>query len=91
MPQFEYEPMFEPDEPGHLATYGEAFKEYGRNAGAIQPNVEWILTPWDTWEKNPFYTGTPGRHPEDDYEDEEVYGPFQPVVARSIDADDIPF
>lgn len=52
-----------------LATYGEAFKEYARNAGEETPNEEWILTPWDTWERNPWYQGKPGLHPEEDYED----------------------
>jgi hypothetical protein len=52
-----------------LATESEAAREYGRNAGMEDPSVEWILTPWDSWERNPFYTGKPGRHPEDDYED----------------------
>ncbi len=52
-----------------LATYGEAFKEYARNAGEEKPDTEWILTPWDTWERNPWYHGKPGRHPEEDYPD----------------------
>jgi len=52
-----------------LATYSEAFKEYARNAGSEKTDTEWILTPWDTWEHNPFYRGKPGRHPEEDYEE----------------------
>jgi len=52
-----------------LATYGEAFKEYARNAGEEKPDTEWILTPWDTWERNPWYRGKPGRHPEEDYDE----------------------
>jgi hypothetical protein len=69
-------PNYDPDlpdgpfnDPGAAATEGEAAREYGRNAGMEDPSVEWILTPWDSWERNPFYTGKPGRHPEDDYED----------------------
>jgi hypothetical protein len=27
--------------------------------------VEYILSPYDTWHRNPFYTGEPGPHPED--------------------------
>jgi len=53
------------------ATYGEAFKEYAYNAGSETPEQEWILTPWDTWEVNPHYTGPKGRHPEDDHYEEE--------------------
>jgi hypothetical protein len=48
----------------------EAVREYTRHVGAEHPDQEWILSPFDSWEKNPFYTGKPGRHPEDDYGDE---------------------
>ena len=48
----------------HIATYGEAAKEYARNAGADRPECAWILTPWDSWEVNPYYTGEPVPHPE---------------------------
>jgi hypothetical protein len=37
----------------------------------LNPDQEWILSPYDTWEKNPHFTGKPGRHPEDDFHDEE--------------------
>jgi hypothetical protein len=53
------------------ATYGMAFKEYARNAGAERPEQAWILTPWDTWEPNPHYRGPAVRHPEDDRPEEE--------------------
>lgn len=39
--------------------------EYTHNAGAEKTNTEWILTPFDTWVRNPHYTGKPGPHPED--------------------------
>lgn len=29
------------------------------------PNSQWILTPFDTWEKNPCYVGPDQPHPED--------------------------
>jgi hypothetical protein len=48
------------------ATQGEAAREYGANAGADQPERQWILTPWDTWERNPHYTGPDQGHPEYD-------------------------
>lgn len=53
-----------------IASDSEAIKEYARNAGADHPERAWILTPWDVWERNPFYQGPPQRHPEaydDDY------------------------
>jgi len=54
-----------------VATYAEAFKEYARNAGQEAPEQAWILTPWDTWERNPAYVGPPQPHPEDDYDGDE--------------------
>lgn len=51
------------------ATPSEARAEYAANAGAMDPDRQWILTPWDTWERNPHYHGPEQRHPEDDPED----------------------
>ena len=47
----------------------EAANEYVWNVGRDRPDVEWILSPYDTWHKNPYYTGEPGRHPEDPPDD----------------------
>lgn len=71
-----------------IATYSEAFREYAYNAGAEDVDREWISTPWDTWERNPHYTGPKGRHPEDDDYDSELYGPWKPVNYAD---DEIPF
>jgi len=46
------------------ATYPEAMKEYARDAGEEDLNQEWIITPWDTWERNPNYIGEPRPHPD---------------------------
>ena len=77
---------FEPDPPDHLATMSEACKEFACNAGMDNPGDAWILTPWDSWERNPFYSGPPVRHPEDDSDDE-------PQAQATLDyiADEIPF
>lgn len=40
-----------------VATPAEACREYARNVGAEFPEKPWILTDYDTWEKNPYYTG----------------------------------
>lgn len=48
-----------------FATMQEAADEYVWNVGRERPDVEWISSPYDSWHKNPFYTGMPGRHPED--------------------------
>jgi hypothetical protein len=57
-----------------LATMSDAVREYARNVGAERPDRAWILSPYDTWERNPCYSGPPARHPEDDYDEDEVAG-----------------
>jgi hypothetical protein len=52
-----------------LATMGEAANEYAWNVGRDRPDVEWILSDYDTWHKNPYYTGAQGRHPDDPPDD----------------------
>lgn len=39
------------------ATPYEACKEYAANVGRECPERPWILTNYDTWEKNPCYRG----------------------------------
>lgn len=55
---------------GPRATPSAARNEYACNAGEDDPDRAWILTPWDTWESNPFYHGPAAPHPEyeGDYE-----------------------
>ena len=90
--EFEYDPP----------TYGgnpieEAMEEQRFIFGQENPDHEWILTSWDVWVKNPFYTGKAGRHPEDDdgrYEMEEPvkeYLPDPPAEIVLTFEDDIPF
>lgn len=47
----------------------EQVREWAYQFGASHPDQEWLNSPLDSWEKNPHYTGKPGRHPEDDYGD----------------------
>lgn len=54
---------------GLVGTSPPHVKEWARNVGATRPDQEWLLTDYDSWERNPFYSGPPGRHPEDDSED----------------------
>jgi len=49
------------DEP---ATFMDACREYAANIGATTPNKPWILTDYDIWMPNPFYTGERIPHPE---------------------------
>lgn len=43
-----------------------ASKEFARIAGRDNPDCQWLLSPCDCWEINPFYTGVDQRHPEAD-------------------------
>lgn len=45
-------------------TQGEAYNEMVRNVCADNPERCWVLTPYDTWERNPNYTGPEEPHPE---------------------------
>lgn len=56
----------------------EEVRAYVAEVGATRPNSAWILSDFDTWEKNPYYEGPPclaSNHPEDDL-DVEVYDAF---------------
>lgn len=58
------------DAEDRCATESEACDEFARNVGRDDTTRAWILTPFDSWERNPFYRGPAVRHPEDyDYED----------------------
>ena len=54
-----------------LATMAEAVQEYALNVGRENLDRAWILSDYDSWERNPFYRGTPQPHPEDDCNDNE--------------------
>jgi len=51
----------------------EAVREWAWNAGQYRLDQQWILSNYDTWERNPHYTGPDQGHPNDDeyYEDYE--------------------
>jgi len=59
-------------EGGSRAMPADAAREYAMNVGRENPQRAWILTPYDSWEPNPFYSGPPVRHPEDDPEPDEA-------------------
>jgi len=50
-----------------------AVREYVSIVGQSHTDCQWILSPYDSWEKNPCYNGPDQRHPEEDsyYDDEE--------------------
>jgi len=47
---------------------GAAVAQHAAAYGAEDTERAWILSPFDTWERNPFYQGPPVAHPEDDSE-----------------------
>ena len=72
------------EDPFHGTPQQEAHKEMIQIFGQEQTDHEWILTDYDVWEKNPYFTGVPsGRHPEDDCypEDAAMADPNLPFVS----------
>jgi hypothetical protein len=49
-----------------LATPSDAVREYVRYVGSTRQDSPWILSQYDSWEPNPYYSGPPQPHPEDD-------------------------
>ena len=43
-----------------------AYREYVNNVGMDRKDQCWVLTVFDTWERNPHYDGPDEPHPEDD-------------------------
>lgn len=58
--------MHENQEWGEMATPMDACREYALNVGRDREESAWILTDFDVWMPNPFYSGPPVPHPEDD-------------------------
>ncbi len=48
----------------------EAILEWVWNIGKDFPNEQWLLSDYDTWERNPYYFGPQQKHPEDYYNEE---------------------
>ena len=73
-----------------------ALKQYAAAYGEEHLDSAWILSPFDTWERNPLYSGPPQPHPEDDYfEDDRAemrheVGKWSPIIDPDWD-DAIPF
>jgi len=76
--------MHPDDINGGLATDGAAHAEYIFNAGMDNPDQEWILSPWDSWGRNPFYKGPATPHPEEDNYGDTDEGPFSPYESEEI-------
>lgn len=62
----EREESFRHDSLSHTEWLVESVHHYAAVYGAEEPEKEYILSPFDTWHPNPYYTGRKGPHPEDD-------------------------
>ena len=82
--------MYDPDEPGHIATPQEAVQEFARNIGGEYPDRAWLLHDWDVWVANPHYAGPPVPHPES-YDPDDEGSTSLPAPRPAKDTDDIPF
>ena len=55
-----------------LATHTDSVREYARNVDSERTDCAWILSPFDSWERNPFYVGPLQPHPEDAYANADI-------------------
>lgn len=83
-----------------LATTSDAVREWAWNVGAYPDNIgrQWLLSDYDSWERNPHYTGPNQGHPEDpDDGEDEAPDDSMPIANTCYpagvpdDDDDIPF
>jgi len=47
-----------------MSIYDEAIREWVWIVGAERPDECWLLSPHDSWHRNPHYTGPDVPHPE---------------------------
>lgn len=62
----------------------EAVMQWITEFGSEHPNQCWILSDYDTWHRNPYYTGPEVQHPEDYGFDDE---PSDGMTDAEADAD----
>ena len=56
----------EPSEYDYRApTHRELVDDYTLSHGEFETERAWILSPYDTWEPNPFYKGRPQKSPDE--------------------------
>lgn len=58
-------------EETNYGTEQDRVDQYTSVYGAEKTDCQWILSPFDTWERNPHYNGPDQGHPEDDYYEDE--------------------
>jgi len=72
-----------------FARTSDAIREYVRVVGAESPDSPWIVSPYDTWERNPHYQGPAVPHP-DDFDDEEAPAFFINPAPTPVPSTDYP-
>lgn len=73
------------DEYDHAPTTQELVREWASQYGSAHTDQQWLLSDWDTWERNPHYVGPEQAHPEDYVpviDHEEDYEPLSVDVHR---------
>jgi hypothetical protein len=58
-------------EPSNSEWRRAALDQYAEAYGEERAEVEYILSPYDTWLRNPYYAGAPGPHPDFHQPDED--------------------
>lgn len=87
-----------------FSTTAELVREQASYDGQFCPDVAWILSDFDTWERNPHYTGPANpRHPDSDYDQVECdaeagaglralgIDPQDPCMVPAGSDDELPF
>ena len=64
--QREYDAAMEQEAMSQGEYMEAAVRQHTSAYGEERPEQEYLLSPFDTWEKNPWYQGEPGPHPEDE-------------------------
>jgi hypothetical protein len=79
------------DYEDRVATPTEAVREWARNVGWYPryKDSQWILSDYDTWERNPHYNGPDQGHPEDccDYADDHSEESFEEFWGNGANSD----
>ena len=61
----------------------EAVREWAHNVGSDRPTQQWILSDYDSWERNPYYVGPDQGHPECDDPICSVFLSFKEAAAEA--------
>ena len=80
----------EPSEYDYRApTHRELVDNYTRCHGEFETERAWILSPYDTWEPNPFFVGSRPPHPESCEGEKEAWLDAHPITPPRKSDDDI--